>query len=125
MTGPYMLVVAAGGAVGAPVRYLVDRWVQDGRRGVFPWGTFVINATGAFLSGLIIGLAVHHGLPKVLQLATGTGVCGAYTTFSTFSYETVQLVEDGSLAEAVLNVAVSLVVGLVAAAAGLGLAMVM
>src|SRR5581483_11913026 len=98
--------------------------VQQRARGVFPWGTFVINMTGSFLLGLLTGLSLHHGLGRVPKTLLGTGFCGAYTTFSTFSYETVRLVEDGALLEALLNALASLGVGLLAAAAGLGIAAV-
>ena len=118
-----LLLVMAGAAVGAPLRYVVDRAVQQRRGGVFPLGTFVINVSGSLLLGLVTGLARHHGFPDLGLTVIGTGVLGAYTTFSTFSYETVRLLEDGALYEAALNVAASLAVGLAAAAAGLGLAL--
>jgi len=135
------LVVAAAGAVGAPARYLLDIAVQErsghgvrarsaaGVRarsgaGTFPLGTFIVNATGSFVLGLVVGLALHHGLSTTARAAAGTGFCGAYTTFSAFSYETVHLLEKGSLGTAVLNVAGSLAVGLAAAALGLGVALV-
>ena len=114
-----LLAVAAAGAIGAPARYAADAYIQDRTPGVFPWGTFAINITGSLLLGMITGLALYHGLGKVPKTVVGTGFCGAYTTFSTFSYETVRLIEDGSLFEAGLNVAASLVVGLAAAAIGL------
>jgi len=124
-TGLY-LTVAAGGAVGAPARYLLDIAVAArGRGGHFPLGTFIVNASGAFLFGLVFGAAVHHGLSDAARAAVGTGFCGAYTTFSTFSNETVRLVEKGSLMAAALNLGGSLAVGLVAAALGLGLALVL
>jgi len=121
-------VVAAAGAVGATARYLVDIAVQE-RRGhglgarSFPLGTFIVNATGSFVLGVVVGLALHHGLSTTARAAAGSGFCGAYTTFSAFSFETVHLVEEGSLGTAALNVAGSLGVGLVAAALGLGLAL--
>jgi len=115
-----VLLVALGGAVGAPARFLVDGLVAGRARGVFPWGTFVVNASGAFVLGVLTGLGLHHGLGPLPRAALGTGLCGAYTTFSTFSYETVRLMEEGSLTEAALNVAASLIVGLLAGAAGLG-----
>jgi CrcB protein len=119
------LVVAATGALGAPARYLVGIVVSDRRRGAFPWGTFVVNATGAFVLGFVTGLALHYGLPSSARTAIGTGLCGAYTTFSTFGYETVRLIEDRAWWEAVVNVVASLAVGLLAGAAGLGLALIL
>lgn len=118
------LAVAAAAALGAPARYLLDRAIAGRRASTLPLGTMTINITGAFLLGLLVGLSLHQGLPKSVVTVAGTGFCGAYTTFSTFSYETMRLVEDGSIAEAVANVAASLVAGLLAAAAGLGLALV-
>ncbi|MGH9242894.1 MAG: fluoride efflux transporter FluC [Acidimicrobiales bacterium] len=119
-----LLAVAAAGAVGAPIRFLVDRYVQRRVATVFPWGTFVINASGVFALGLITGLAVHHGLGPLGRATLGTGLCGAYTTFSTFTYGTVRLIQDGAWWEAMVNVAASLGVGLLAAAAGTGVALV-
>jgi CrcB protein len=119
-----LIGVAVAGAVGAPSRYVLDLLVQQRARGVFPWGTFVVNVTGSFLFGLLTGLAVHHGLGSVPKTVLGTGFCGAYTTFSTFSYETVRLLEEGAFLEAALNVLAGLGVALVAAAAGLGIAAV-
>ena len=117
-----LLAVALASAVGAPARYLIDRFVATRNRGVFPWGTLVINVTGAFVLGVLVGMGAHHGLSKQAVVVLGTGFCGAYTTFSTFSVETVRLVEERAFAKAVANVAVSLLAGLLAAAAGLGLA---
>ncbi|NUP47932.1 MAG: fluoride efflux transporter CrcB [Catenulispora sp.] len=118
-----MLAVSAAAAVGAPARYLLDKALTSRRGSVLPIGTMTVNVSGALLLGLLTGLAAHHGLPKDAVTVAGTGFCGAYTTFSTFSYETMRLVEDGSIAEAGANVAVSLLTGLLAAAAGLGLAL--
>src|SRR6185295_6531044 len=85
----------AAGAVGAPLRYLVDIAITERTKGTFPWATFVINVSGSFLLGLLTVLGLHHGLPKSARVVLGTGFCGAYTTFSTFSYETVRLLEEG------------------------------
>ena len=98
-------LVAAG--VGAPARYLVDGWVQDRAGGAFPWGTFVVNVTGCLLLGLLTGAGLYHGLGAGARTAVGTGGLGAYTTFSTFSYETVRLADDGAVAEASWNAAAS------------------
>ncbi len=116
-----ILVLLLGGAIGAPTRYLVDGWVQDRVSGVFPWGTFVINITGSLLLGVITGLALYHGLGDLPKIAIGTGFCGAYTTFSTFSYETVRLLEEGSVGLAAGNAFGSVAAGLAAAAIGLAI----
>lgn len=107
------------GAIGAPTRYLVDAFVTERIPGVFPWGTFFINITGSLILGVVTGLALYHGLGPIPKAAIGVGFCGAYTTFSAFSYETVRLVEAGSLGPAVGNALGSVVAGLAAAALGL------
>lgn len=92
---PY-LVVSAGGALGANLRYLVGLWAAVWWPGVFPWGTLLINLTGSLLlSGLLTLFAVRHPEPRLLRLFLGTGLLGAYTTFSTFSAETVALAAAG------------------------------
>jgi CrcB protein len=113
-------VLVLGGALGAPARYLVDGWIEPRVAGVFPWGTVVVNVTGSFVLGVVTGLALYHGLGDVPRAAIATGFCGAYTTFSTFSYETVLLLETGEHRRAVANAFGSVAAGLVAA--GLGLA---
>jgi CrcB protein len=110
------------GAVGAPVRYLVDGFVSDRVEGAFPWGTFVINVTGSLLLGLLTGLSLYHAFPKTPRVVVGTGFCGAYTTFSTFSFETIRLLEEGAVDEALRNAFGTLVTCSAAAAAGLALA---
>ena len=110
------------GAVGAPVRYLVDGAVGERLGGTFPWGTLIVNATGSLLLGFLTGLALYHAFPRTPRVVLGTGFCGAYTTFSTFTFETVRLVEDGAVNEAFRNVLGTLVTGAAAAAAGLALA---
>jgi fluoride exporter len=108
-----LLLVLAGGAVGAPLRYLVDEWVTARTGGSFPWGTFAVNMGGSFVLGVLAAAAPD----RWLDLA-GIGLCGALTTFSTFSFETVRLLEERRLRPAVLNVAGSLTLGLALAAAG-------
>jgi fluoride exporter len=112
----------AAAAVGAPVRYLLDGFVGDRVDGAFPWGTFVINASGSLVLGVLTGLALYHGFPKTSKVILGTGFCGAYTTFSTFTFESVRLVEEGEIATAVRNICGTLVVCAGAAALGLALA---
>jgi CrcB protein len=118
-----MLAVAVGlaAAFGAVLRYLADQAVARRLPSRFPAGTWVINVSGSFLLGLLAGLATHHGLSADAVAVAGTGVCGGYTTFSTFSYETVRLMEEGSGLVALGNLAGSLAAGLAAAALGLGL----
>jgi CrcB protein len=110
------------GAVGAPSRYLLDGFVQDRTAGAFPWGTFVINVTGSLLLGLITGAALYHAFPATPKIWLGTGFCGAYTTFSTFTFETVRLLEEGAITDAFVNAIASLLTATAAAAAGLAIA---
>lgn len=114
-----VLLVAAGAVVGAPLRYVVDRWVQTRLDGAFPWGTLVVNVAGSFVLGLVLG-SPSVGDDVVALL--GTGFCGALTTYSTFSYETLRLLETGAWSRGVANVLVSMAAGLGAAALGWTLA---
>ena len=111
------LVVA--GAVGAPLRYIVDGFVLDRSGGTFPLGTAVINIAGSFLLGLLTGLALYHGFPTTSKIVLGSGFCGSFTTFSTFAFETVRLAEEGGRRDAVKNTLLNLGAGTVAAAIGL------
>jgi CrcB protein len=110
------------GAVGAPARYLLDSAIAERVDGAFPWGTFVVNVTGSFLLGFLTGLGFTHAFPKIPRVVLGAGFCGTYTTFSTFSFETVRLLEEGAAGEAFRNAAGTLLAGSVAAAAGLAVA---
>jgi CrcB protein len=121
MTFILIFAVAAGGFVGAPSRYLLDRAINSRIESDLPWGTFVVNISGSLLLGLLTGLSLAHHLPPVADALLGTGFCGAYTTFSTFTFETVRLLEDGRIFEAAGNVVASILVGLVGAAAGVAL----
>ncbi len=115
MTG--FLMVCLGAAVGAPSRYLVDRAVQSRHDSVLPWGTLAVNVVGSFVLGVLTGLATDRAVPPQVSLAVGTGLCGALTTYSTFSYETLRLYEDGARLYAAVNIAANLV-GCLAAALG-------
>ena len=111
------LLVALGAAVGAPARFLADRAVQAWQDGRFPLGTLAVNVVGSFVLGLLAGA----GAGTDTRALAGTGFCGALTTYSTFSYETLRLAEGGRPALAALNVAGSVLAGLGAAAAGVAL----
>jgi len=109
-------------AVGACARYVLDGLVQGRTSGAFPWGTCVINVSGSFVLGLLTGLTLYHAFPADVRLVVGTGFCGAYTTFSTFTFETLRLVEEGRARAGVRNVLINTTGGLLAAGAGLALA---
>ena len=117
-----VVLVLLGGALGAPVRYVVDLMVQSRHDSVLPWGTFVVNAAGSLVLGATAGGVSAAGGPDWVLTLAGTGFCGALTTFSTFSFETVRLAEERALGAAAVNVAGSVVVGAAACAAGWSLA---
>ena len=110
------LLVIAGAAVGAPLRYLTDRFIQARHNTTFAWGTFTANVLGSFILGALTG-AVGGGDER-LQLLIGTGLCGALTTYSTFSYETLQLAAAGARLYAVANLVLTLTCGIGAYYAG-------
>ena len=114
-----ILWVGLGGFAGANARYLLGIWVATRFGTTFPYGTFIINVTGSFILGVIMGLLDAHVLAPAVRLSLAIGFIGAYTTFSTFTYETLRLVENGSLLLAAANVVGSVVVGMLAAIAGL------
>ncbi|MFD7492471.1 fluoride efflux transporter CrcB [Streptomyces sp. NPDC059832] len=116
------LLVIVGAAVGAPLRYLTDRAVQSRHDSVFPWGTFAVNVSGSLVLGLLTGAVAAGAASSHLQLLLGTGLCGALTTYSTFSYETLRLAEDGARSYAAANVVASVAAGLAAVFAGVTLA---
>lgn len=116
-----VLLVFLGGMIGAPARFLTDRAVQNRWRGTFPWGTFTVNMTGSLILGFLAGGTHATVLPHNVSLLIGTGFCGALTTFSTLSFETWRLTEEGAYGLALRNAAGSLLLGLGAAAAGYAL----
>jgi fluoride exporter len=114
--------IAIAGALGAPSRFLVDGYVQEHTSGERPVGTLAINITGSFILGFLTGLTLYHAFPSTPKIILGTGFCGAYTTFSTFTYETARLTEEGEMSNALRNLVLSLLLPALAAAAGWALA---
>ena len=108
--------------VGAPLRYLTDRAVQTRHDTVFPWGTFAVNVTGCLILGVLTGAVSAGAAGPHLQLLVGTGLCGALTTYSTFSYETLRLTETGAGLYAAANVVGSVTAGLGGAFVGVSIA---
>jgi fluoride exporter len=106
------LWIALGGALGAIARYLVGLWVYERMGTRFPYGTFLINMSGCFIIGFTLTVLDDHiGLAPAWRLAIPIGFVGAYTTFSTFEYETLRLAQHGQAATGMLYVALSLVLG--------------
>jgi len=114
-----ILLVAVGAAVGAPLRFLVDKHMVGrlllGTRieTPLPWGTFTVNVLGSFVLGLLTGVG-----NQTIALLVGVGFCGAFTTYSTFAAETTALAASGHRGKAVLNVVLNLGAGLLAAVGG-------
>jgi fluoride exporter len=109
-----MLLIALGAAVGAPARYLTDRAVQSRHASMFPWGTVTVNVIASLILGVLAGARLSAAATNLV----GTGFCGALSTYSTFSYETLRLSQQGSRRFAVWNVVISLAAGIAAAALG-------
>ncbi|MYU23757.1 fluoride efflux transporter CrcB [Streptomyces sp. SID8352] len=116
------LLVIAGGMVGAPLRYLTDRAVQRRHDTVFPWGTLTVNVVGCLVLGLLSGAVVAGAASSDVQLLLGAGLCGALTTYSTFSYETLRLAEEGAGLFAAVNVAACVAAGVGAVFTGVAAA---
>jgi CrcB protein len=116
-----LLLVITGAAIGAPLRYLGDRAVQTRHDTVFPWGTLTVNVLGSLVLGILTGAVTAGGASPQVQLVLGTGFCGALTTYSTFSYETLRLLEDDARLFAAANVMVSIVAGIGSAFLGVAI----
>jgi CrcB protein len=110
------LVVALGAIVGAPARYMTDRALQSRHESDFPWGTLTVNVVASLLLGVVSGAGASLG--TTVSALVGTGFCGALSTYSTFSYETMRLTQRGRHTFALANIGLSLVGGLGAAALG-------
>lgn len=117
-----LLLVIVGGFVGAPLRYVVDQRVRSWHGSAMPWGTFTVNVVGSLVLGAVVSASGAAGWPSWVATVVGTGFCGALTTFSTFGFETVRLVEEGAVVTALANVGASLAAGLAAAFSGWALA---
>jgi fluoride exporter len=116
------LLVIAGAALGAPLRYLTDLFVQSRHDGLMPWGTLAVNVSGSLLLGVVAGFVDATGGHEWLLALLGTGFCGALTTFSTFSFETLRLIEENAFVHATANVVLSVAGGVVALFGGWALA---
>jgi len=117
-----LVLVGLGGFVGAVARYLVDGWIAERAGATFPFGTLLVNLSGAFLLGLLYALTVERGLlPEAIRPPVFIGFIGAYTTFSTLALESWRLIESGSYGLGIANLVGSIVLGIVAVVAGLAL----
>jgi fluoride exporter len=116
------LWIAIAGALGALSRYGVSSLVNRHFGERLAWGTLTVNIAGSLLLGLLMQVGMSsEAIPKSLRMALTVGFLGAFTTFSTFSYETYRYVENGAWGTAAVNVVANVIPGLIAAAAGLAL----
>lgn len=116
------LWICLGGAAGTGARYLLSTWIAQASGSGFPAGTLTVNVIGSFLLGLVMHVAMATDLlPPALRLALATGVLGGFTTYSSFNYETLRLMEDGAWPLAALNVAATVAGCLIAGLLGLAL----
>lgn len=116
----HLLYIGCGGFVGAILRFLISGWIQRiTKSAFFPWGTLGVNLTGCFLIGLLGGRADHHELfsPET-RIFLLIGVLGSFTTFSTFSYETLALIRDQQIVSVLFNIFAHVGFGLAAAWVG-------
>ena len=117
-----LLLIGAGGAIGSICRYLMTICVSKHMTIAFPMGTFLVNISGCFVIGLLFGLATRYAwLDADWRLFLITGICGGYTTFSSFSYESIQLIRQGDYAYFFTYVLGSVILGLLATVGGLAL----
>jgi len=110
------LAIALGALVGAPARYLTDRAIQSRHETPFPWGTLAVNLIASFTLGVVT--AATGDVDPAVAALLGTGFCGALSTYSTFSYETMHLIQEGARRYAAANVVLSVVAGIGVAALG-------
>jgi len=106
-----MLFVGIGGIFGAITRFLLGKWITNKVSGPFPIATWIINISGSFVLGFLVILHNGHVIQDWLWFLCGTGFLGAYTTFSTFGYETIQMLKDQKTKNAILYVFTSVVLG--------------
>lgn len=116
---PQLFYVALGGAFGAVGRYLVAGWVQDLSGSFFPWGTVIVNALGSYLLGFVIQVGISGSLDSEYRLFLAVGFLGAFTTFSTFAYEALELLRSGQSWQMLEYVGINLIAGLFLVALGM------
>jgi CrcB protein len=113
------LIVFLGAGIGGVARYALGGWIQQGTGASFPWGTLAINISGSLALGLLYPLLEGPAASPHWRAFLAIGVCGGFTTFSTFSYETIQLLQDGAWGRAFVYVAGSVLVSLLAVFLGI------
>lgn len=119
------VAISIGAVLGANARFLLGGWLAERFGSAFPWGTFVINVSGSLLIGLVLGLAADRTVPWWWRPGIAIGFLGSYTTFSTFSSETLNLLNGGSYLPALASVAGSVAAALAGVYIGVAIARVM
>lgn len=114
----YIIAVGIGSCIGGIGRYLLTQFVQNKFSTYYPYGTFVVNVVGCLLIGIAFGYAERSGAAVAWKLFVITGILGGFTTFSSFSNETITLLKTGHMTTALLYVFLSLALGLLATYAG-------
>lgn len=123
LTVQQLVWVALGGSLGAVMRFMVSSWIYDKTSSAFPWGTYTVNFLGSLLFGILFVL-VFSNQPhrEALRLLVLVGFLGSFTTFSTFSFETVRLMESGLWGMAAVNILASVISCVLGAWVGMGIA---
>ncbi len=117
-----IFIVGAGGFIGSVFRYLVQVFVEKGLMSTFPWGTFVANIAGSFIIGMVYALAEKGNLLSAeWRMFLAVGICGGFTTFSSFAYNNLMMLKEGVFGQFLLNVGGSLFFGLLAVYLGMSL----
>jgi CrcB protein len=115
-----ILLVGTGGFIGSVMRYLVQVFIEKGLTSTFPWGTFVANVAGSFIIGVVFGLADKGNvLNAEWRMFLAVGICGGFTTFSSFAYNNLNMLKDHSYGQLLLNIGGSLFLGILAVYIGI------
>ena len=114
-----LLIVGTGSFIGGAMRYLLSTYMKNMYGQTFPWGTLVVNLLGCFVFGIIFALfSKHNSANNTFCLLLTTGICGGFTTFSTFANESVQMIQNGNIGEFIGYMATSVIVGIALIALG-------
>ncbi len=114
-----LLIVGTGSFIGGAMRYLLSTYIKNMYGQTFPWGTLVVNLLGCFVFGIIFALfSKHNSTDNTFCLLLTTGICGGFTTFSTFANESVQMIQNGNIGEFIGYMATSVIVGIALIALG-------
>jgi CrcB protein len=111
-----ILLIGIGGAIGSVLRYLFSQMIKSAS---FPLATFTVNIIGSFLIGIIIALSIKHSaFNSQWKIFLATGLCGGFTTFSSFSFENLQLIQEGKWLTSLIYIAGSILLGIIATGIG-------